>query len=158
MVEYVLLAGVNDTEECALQLGRLMGPRSADVMVNLIPYNPSEEGTFKAPAHSVVERFQNLIAAFGVTCRVRKEMGRDIAGACGQLALNSKGGQKSGDVEDYANWRKKLTPDVQVALKNDSLATVAAASKTGPGAGDKSEKPSAPTDRKGSISRSLTSD
>merc|ERR1740123_2726185 len=104
MVEYVPLAGVNDSDACAIELAALMKPRAKDVMVNLIPYNPgatSAEVAFTAPAHPVVERFQQIVAASGVTVRVRREMGRDIAGACGQLALQTPGrGAGGGRLED----------------------------------------------------------
>ncbi|CAJ1398942.1 unnamed protein product [Effrenium voratum] len=87
MIEYVLLADVNDSDSTAADLGRLMAPRARKVMVNLIPYNPgasSLPGGFKAPAFERVERFQQILGGFSILTRVRREMGQDIAGACGQ--------------------------------------------------------------------------
>lgn len=140
MVEYVLLAGVNDNDSCATELGTLMAPRARNVMVNLIPYNPgasSAPGGFCSPSHEVVERFQQIVAAFGVTTRVRREMGRDIAGACGQLALSKVGPSGEGteppsdnvhdqDVEDFVAWRQKQPKDKKAAVHADCVAVAAA--------------------------------
>mmetsp|Transcript_95516 Transcript_95516/g.273995 ORF Transcript_95516/g.273995 Transcript_95516/m.273995 type:complete len:516 (-) Transcript_95516:65-1612(-) len=155
MVEYVLLAGVNDTEACALELARLMAPRAKEVMVNLIPFNPgaSTEAIFSAPSHPVVERFQQLVAACGVTVRVRREMGQDIAGACGQLALASKEGSADGvaapaaDVEDFVAWRRRQPKEDKAARNVEYVATVAAAATASAGKADggkSSQVPSVP--------------
>merc|ERR1712060_935112 len=104
MIEYVLLAGVNDGDSHAAELGRLMAPRKRDIIVNLIPYNPGVASSlygFSAPKHETVERFQQIVAAFGITTRVRREMGRDISGACGQLALAGAKAEQTNDVEDF---------------------------------------------------------
>lgn len=131
MVEYVLLDGINDDDACALELGQLMAPRAKDVMVNLIPYNAGAKAAFAAPPHRVVERFQQLVAACGVTVRVRREMGRDIAGACGQLALSSS--QAAGpitaeaDVEDFVAWRRQRPRSEKAAVHAECSAAAAAA-------------------------------
>ncbi|CAE7851276.1 rlmN, partial [Symbiodinium necroappetens] len=65
MIEYVLLADVNDTDDCAKELGQLLAPRARKVMVNLIPYNPGASSMpdgFRAPQHQRVERFQQILA------------------------------------------------------------------------------------------------
>ena len=82
--EYVLLGGVNDTEEDAARLVRLL--RGIPAKVNLIPYNPNPGLGFAAPAPERVVAFQELLAARNLTAVVRKNRGRDIAAACGQLA------------------------------------------------------------------------
>jgi 23S rRNA (adenine2503-C2)-methyltransferase len=82
--EYVLLGGVNDTQEDAERLVRLL--RGIPAKVNLIPYNPNPGLGFDAPAPERVVAFQELLVARNLTAVVRKNRGRDIAAACGQLA------------------------------------------------------------------------
>ncbi|MFO0581036.1 MAG: 23S rRNA (adenine(2503)-C(2))-methyltransferase RlmN [Anaeromyxobacter sp.] len=82
--EYVLLAGVNDSLEDAERLWRLL--KGIPAKVNLIPYNANPGLPFQAPAPERVAAFQELLAARNVTAVVRKNRGRDIAAACGQLA------------------------------------------------------------------------
>ncbi|WP_248346398.1 23S rRNA (adenine(2503)-C(2))-methyltransferase RlmN [Anaeromyxobacter paludicola] len=82
--EYVLLAGVNDADEDAERLARLL--RGIPSKVNLIPYNENPGLGFRAPATERVEAFRHLLIRRGVTVVVRKNRGRDIGAACGQLA------------------------------------------------------------------------
>ena len=81
-LEYSLVSGVNDTEEEAGKLIRLL--RGRGMHVNLIPVNPVvERGFQETPA--AVQRFRNLLEKGGINVTIRREMGRDIDGACGQL-------------------------------------------------------------------------
>jgi 23S rRNA (adenine2503-C2)-methyltransferase len=82
--EYVLLGGVNDSDEDATRLARLLSGIPAKV--NLIPYNENPGLGFKAPAPGRVEAFQERLVAANVTAVVRRNRGADIAAACGQLA------------------------------------------------------------------------
>jgi 23S rRNA (adenine2503-C2)-methyltransferase len=82
--EYVLLAGVNDGLDDAVRLADLL--RGIPAKVNLIPYNPNPGLTFRAPPPDRVVAFQEALAARNVTVVVRKNRGRDISAACGQLA------------------------------------------------------------------------
>jgi 23S rRNA (adenine2503-C2)-methyltransferase len=82
--EYVLLGGVNDADEDAERLARLI--RGIPAKVNLIPYNENPGLGFRAPAPERVEAFQAILVGRNVTVVVRKNRGRDIAAACGQLA------------------------------------------------------------------------
>ncbi len=82
--EYVLLGGVNDTDEDAARLARLL--RGIPAKVNLIPYNENPGLGFRAPAPGRVEAFLERLVAANVTAVVRRNRGRDIAAACGQLA------------------------------------------------------------------------
>jgi 23S rRNA (adenine2503-C2)-methyltransferase len=82
--EYVLLDGVNDSLEDAERLVRLL--RGIPAKVNLIPYNANPGLGFAAPAPERVVAFQELLAGRNLTAVVRKNRGRDIAAACGQLA------------------------------------------------------------------------
>lgn len=81
--EYSLIAGKNDSAECAkLLAGRLSG---INCFVNLIPVNPVTERDFKAPDTYFVQEFKKLLEKYGIHVTIRREMGRDIDGACGQL-------------------------------------------------------------------------
>src|SRR5690348_18474261 len=81
-VEYVMLAGVNDRVEQALQLADLLDPRI--YKVNLIPYNPT--GSFDGSSRRAIDAFRAALERRGVPATVRLTRGRDIAAACGQLA------------------------------------------------------------------------
>jgi 23S rRNA (adenine2503-C2)-methyltransferase len=82
--EYVLLAGVNDSDADARRLAGLVAGIPAKV--NLIPYNEGPGLGFAAPPADRVEAFRDLLLAAHVTAVVRRNRGRDIAAACGQLA------------------------------------------------------------------------
>jgi 23S rRNA (adenine2503-C2)-methyltransferase len=82
--EYVLLAGVNDSLEDARRLADLV--RGIPAKVNLIPYNANPGLPFQAPPPARVVAFQEALAARHLTVVVRKNRGRDISAACGQLA------------------------------------------------------------------------
>ena len=82
--EYVLLAGVNDSLEDARRLADLV--QGIPAKVNLIPYNANPGLPFEAPPPSRVVAFQEALAARHLTVVVRKNRGRDISAACGQLA------------------------------------------------------------------------
>lgn len=81
--EYSLVAGVNDTEEDAEELIRLI--RSLNCHVNLIPVNPIGERTFVQSEIPAVIAFKNKLEKNKINVTIRREMGRDIDGACGQL-------------------------------------------------------------------------
>ena len=81
--EYSLVGGVNDTDEDAAQLVRLL--KGKNCHINLIPVNPIKERNYVQSARSVVETFRNKLEQQGMAVTVRREMGRDIDGACGQL-------------------------------------------------------------------------
>ena len=107
LVEYVVLAEVNDSLECAQQVGELLD--EFDVLVNLIPWNPTESGDemgCKVPEKQQVKRFQQaLVEGFDILCTVRQEFGQEVQGACGQLALKHGEGSMETvvrDIEDFA--------------------------------------------------------
>jgi len=81
-VEYVMLAGVNDSPARAHELARLLDPEV--FKVNLIPYNPT--GRFEGSSRDAIARFKAVLDAARVPSTVRLTRGRDIAAACGQLA------------------------------------------------------------------------
>lgn len=84
--EYALAGGVNDTEEDAAGLIRLAS--SVHAHVNLIPINPVRERKYTASGREAVRAFQRKLEEAGVNVTLRREMGRDIDGACGQLRRN----------------------------------------------------------------------
>ena len=53
--------------------------------INLIPVNPIKERTFRQPEHTAILAFKNKLEKNGINVTIRREMGRDIDGACGQL-------------------------------------------------------------------------
>lgn len=81
--EYVMLAGVNDSDDCARQLAALM--RGRLFHVNLIPYNVTPDAAFAGSSESRIWEFAALLDKAGIPVTVRHTMGRDIAAACGQL-------------------------------------------------------------------------
>jgi hypothetical protein len=102
MIEYILIKDVNDRPEHAHELGALLGPRRANILLNLIPYNPTDVAEdFFPPSQESIDAFFKVITApeYGIYCRVRQEMGQDIDGACGQLALKSKA-EKAQEAQD----------------------------------------------------------
>ena len=81
-VEYVMLAGVNDTQAHARELAALLEPKA--FKVNLIPYNPT--GSFDGSSRPAIEAFKSVLDRARIPATVRLTRGRDIEAACGQLA------------------------------------------------------------------------
>jgi 23S rRNA (adenine2503-C2)-methyltransferase len=81
--EYILLDRVNDSPALARQLVSLL--RGLDAHVNLIPMNPVADLPYEPSPPEVVEAFHQQLRDHGIICTVRREMGRDIKAACGQL-------------------------------------------------------------------------
>lgn len=86
--EYALVGGVNDTKEDAQELSRLC--RMVNCHVNLIPVNPVKERTFVQSDKADILAFKNKLEKNGRNVTIRREMGRDIDGACGQLRRRQK--------------------------------------------------------------------
>ena len=81
--EYSLVGGVNDTKEDAQELSALIG--GLNCHVNLIPVNPIKERDYVQSENRQIEAFKNKLEKNGINVTIRREMGRDINGACGQL-------------------------------------------------------------------------
>ena len=94
--EYSLVAGVNDTKQDARELTALIGKFPCHV--NLIPVNPIKERDFVQPNRAECIAFQNMLEKNGINVTIRREMGRDIDGACGQLRKSYLDKEK-GEVE-----------------------------------------------------------
>lgn len=85
--EYTLIEGVNDRDKDAKELGRLLNNFNAHV--NLIPLNPIKEYDFDRPETRSIKAFQNKLINRNIQTTIRKEMGMDISGSCGQLRRNN---------------------------------------------------------------------
>jgi 23S rRNA (adenine2503-C2)-methyltransferase len=91
-IEYILLAGVNDTPEHARELTKTLA--NTPCKINLIPFNPHEGSEFKKPSKKAIDEFYQILINKGFTVVTRKTRGDDIQAACGQLA---------GEVKNKAN-------------------------------------------------------
>jgi 23S rRNA (adenine2503-C2)-methyltransferase len=98
-IEYVLFDGVNDTDADADRLSALL--EGVPSRLNLIPHNPFEGNAYRPPPAERVIQFHERMMKHGTLCLVRWPKGRDIAAACGQLALRSV----SGGTRDAAEVR-----------------------------------------------------
>ena len=81
--EYALVGGVNDTQEDVKELAELL--KGINCHMNLIPINPIKERDYVQSKELVVQKFKNNLEKYGIHVTIRREMGRDIDGACGQL-------------------------------------------------------------------------
>jgi len=81
--EYVMLKDVNDTQDDALRLAKLL--KGIKCKVNLIPFNPFPGSEFGRPGDAVIRRFQKVLLDHQYTAPVRESRGGDISAACGQL-------------------------------------------------------------------------
>jgi 23S rRNA (adenine2503-C2)-methyltransferase len=82
--EYILLNGFNDSDEDAIELGTLC--QDFPVYVNLIEYNPIDDGEFQQASQESINAYIKALEASGIVVKVRRSRGKDIDAACGQLA------------------------------------------------------------------------
>ena len=82
MFEYILIDGVNDSKECALELAELLKKHLC--FVNLILYNPT--GTFRPSSVQTAKKFKEILEKRGISVTQRYRFGQDVGAACGQLA------------------------------------------------------------------------
>jgi 23S rRNA (adenine2503-C2)-methyltransferase len=85
--EYVVWKGINDSEEHAHALLKFC--KVVPSKVNLIEYNPIDDGEFQQASEGVLNMYMDLLERNGITTRIRKSRGKDIDAACGQLANKS---------------------------------------------------------------------
>ena len=85
--EYVLLAGINDTDDDAIRLARLL--KGIPCKINLIPFNRIDSGDYHPSSEKRQLSFQNYLISQNYSVFIRKNRGTDILGACGQLAAQS---------------------------------------------------------------------
>jgi len=111
MIEYILIKEVNDLPEHAHELGALLSSRRAHIILNLIPYNPTDViHKYEPPTTESISTFFQICMSdkYRIYTRVRQEMGQDIAGACGQLALVRKS-----DNSDVKSTKSAVLTDVE---------------------------------------------
>ena len=84
--EYVLIKDVNDSEEQALKLAKLI--RGIPCKINLIPYNPIKECPYKKPDEETLMKFRDILYPRAPAVTLRRSKGEDIQAACGQLKAN----------------------------------------------------------------------
>lgn len=83
-IEYILMQGINDSDEDARKLARLL--HGIRAKINLIPFNSHDKSHFRRPEPERVEKFREILIRKNYTAIVRMSKGEDIAAACGQLA------------------------------------------------------------------------
>jgi sorting nexin-8 len=109
MIQYTMLNGPTASFECAHQLGALC--EGKNIIVNLIPYNQTDvKDKYSCPSLEHIEEFQRIVRSYGLFVFIRKTMGEDIAGACGQLVLDKRSSgeeKKGGDIEDILEARSQ---------------------------------------------------
>lgn len=98
--EYSLVGGVNDTQEDAEELTKLAKPLNCHV--NLIPVNPIKERNYVQSDAGSVRAFQNKLEKNKINGTIRRELGRDIDGACGQLRRRHIGSLQDSEGEGRA--------------------------------------------------------
>ncbi len=82
-IEYIMLDEVNDSENCALELSKLL--RGRNCYVNLIPYNETKNIQFKRSKMRQISTFYDILKKNGINVTIRREFGGNISAACGQL-------------------------------------------------------------------------
>lgn len=85
--EYILLENVNDSNECAYELSRLL--KGINCYVNLIPYNETENIGFKRTKNAQIMKFYDILKKSSINVTVRREFGGKVDAACGQLRANN---------------------------------------------------------------------
>jgi 23S rRNA (adenine2503-C2)-methyltransferase len=93
MFEYVMLAGINDSDEDARKLVKVLSGVKAKV--NLLPLNEAPGIPFERPSDERINTFAKILATKGLMVSVRKSRGRDIRAACGQLIVEGQGTKRS---------------------------------------------------------------
>eukprot|EP00462_Mataza_sp_D1_P022641 CAMPEP_0175128592 /NCGR_PEP_ID=MMETSP0087-20121206/5011_1 /TAXON_ID=136419 /ORGANISM="Unknown Unknown, Strain D1" /LENGTH=522 /DNA_ID=CAMNT_0016410665 /DNA_START=44 /DNA_END=1612 /DNA_ORIENTATION=+ len=127
LLEYCLLRGVNDSEDVAHALGRLLQGRK--VLLNVIPYNPTDvDMGYSAPTREGLLKFISILKSYNLLAVVRREMGQEISGACGQLVVEKK---------HQKNAQSGIVCDVE-----DLAGTAADTAKHTPGGSEEDCKPS----------------
>jgi 23S rRNA (adenine2503-C2)-methyltransferase len=88
LIEYVLIEGINDKHEDAEKVAKWLGNLGRVSNVNLIALNEFEGCKYKAPSPETQANFASILKKNGCFVTIRKSRGKDVRGACGQLAMN----------------------------------------------------------------------
>ena len=127
MIEYVMLVGDTSTIEAAHQLGRLCEGRH--LVVNLIPYNKTDvKDKLDCPTEEHMQEFRRIVSSYGSFCSIRRTMGADIAGACGQLVVEQEKKQTVLDIEENP-FKKDGKASRFAALRSKKKGAVKASSQ-----------------------------
>jgi 23S rRNA (adenine2503-C2)-methyltransferase len=89
-IEYIMLEGINDSDECAKELANLV--KGKLMYVNLIPYNETTHFELKRSNDFKIKSFYDILKSYNVNVTIRKEMGGNLSAACGQLRANVEEG------------------------------------------------------------------
>lgn len=82
-IEYIMIKDVNDSEECALELSKLLGGKL--VYINLIPYNITNNSMYNRSEDFKIKKFYDILKKSRIEVTIRREMGSGVSAACGQL-------------------------------------------------------------------------
>ena len=117
MMEYILIKDVNDTIWHAHALGKLLHERKKDILLNLIPYNPTAAGDsegYLQPENTQIDAFFGVLTkdefGYNLFTRLRHEMGQDVDAACGQLAVSRQDTSKNSGARDIEDFNKISFP------------------------------------------------
>ncbi len=86
--EYIMLDNINDSTECAMELSKLL--KGINCYVNLIPYNETENISFKRSKNSQIMKFYDILKKNNINVTIRKEFGSKVDAACGQLRASKE--------------------------------------------------------------------
>lgn len=86
--EYIMLKGVNDTKDCAIELSHLL--KGINCYVNIIPYNETSHIEFKKSSKNSILEFYDILKKNNISVTIRREFGSKVSAACGQLRANYK--------------------------------------------------------------------
>jgi 23S rRNA (adenine2503-C2)-methyltransferase len=100
-IEYVMLAGVNDSDKHAHELVALL--KDLPSKINLIPFNPFAHAPYQRSSNNRIHAFSNILNKAGFVCTVRQTRGDDIDAACGQLV-----GQVADKTRRQAQWQQRI--------------------------------------------------
>jgi 23S rRNA (adenine2503-C2)-methyltransferase len=106
-MEYVMLKGVNDSNEHAHELAQLLLDSGIPSKINMIPFNPFPQSGYERSSNNQIRRFQDILMAAGFVATVRTTRGDDIDAACGQLV-----GQVQDRTRRNERWRNAAIPSV----------------------------------------------
>ena len=87
--EYILIEDINDSEECANELVKLI--KGINCYINLIPYNETNNIGYKRPDKTKIMKFYDTLKKNNINVTIRKEFGSKVSAACGQLRSESEG-------------------------------------------------------------------
>ena len=115
-IEYVMLAGVNDSDEHARQLVALL--KDLPSKINLIPFNPFPHAPYGRSSNNRIHAFSNILNNAGFVCTIRQTRGDDIDAACGQLV-----GQVADRTRRSKQWQEKVAKNQHNQKNNDLSST-----------------------------------